>query len=233
MPTEDGTQPAPLSGVLLVFLKIGATGFGGWMCTLGMMETELVQKRGWVSPQSLSDGITLAQVLPGPIAIDTVAYIGYRLHRWPGATLSVVAFVLPSFLMVLALTLLYLQYGSLPQMAGTLKGIGAAVVALVVATAYRMGRNALRDAWSAIILVGAAIAIGVFSVNIVVVIVAAGAAGFLLYRNGPAPGEAGGRGARRETAEGSCPSPGGSQKESAGTPRPGQEAGGSQERPVR
>jgi hypothetical protein len=101
---------------------------------------------------------TRAVVLPVPAPASTKRassnelrmrfLLGYRLHGWPGAILSVIAFILPSFLLVLALTLAYLQYGSLPQVSGVSKGIGAAVVALVLATAYRMGMNAVKDRWS-------------------------------------------------------------------------------------
>jgi chromate transporter len=207
--------------MLTVFFRVGATGFGGAMAMLGVIQVEAVQKRHWVTPQVFADGVTLGQVLPGPIAVDTVAYLGYRLHGWPGAILSVIAFILPSFLLVLALTLAYLQYGSLPQVSGVFKGIGAAVVALVLAAAYRMGTNAVKDLWSALLLVGAAVALAVFQVNIVLIVVVAGLAGFLLYRNAPVPsspgpgrmGPGGGIGQGRPGAGGR---PGGAQPGAAG-----------------
>lgn len=186
-------QSTSLWPLLRVFLKVGATGFGGAMPMLAMIQTEVVQKRRLVTPDEFSDGVTLGQVLPGPIAVDTVVYLGYKLHGWIGAILSFSAFFLPSFLLMLVLTLLYLQYGTLPHVAGVFKGIGAAVVGIILAASFNMGKNAVKDVWSAIILAASAIALAVFQVNIVLIVVVAGLAGFILYRNkpvreGPGPG---------------------------------------------
>lgn len=185
MQHEAAVQRVPLWDLLWVFLKVGATGFGGAMPMLAMIQAEVVQKRHMVTPQEFSDGVTLGQVLPGPIAVDTVVYLGYKLHGWLGAVLSFIAFFLPSFLLMLVLTLLYLQYGTLPHVAGVFKGIGAAVVALIVAASFRMGQNAVKDVWAAVILAASGIALAVFQVNIVLIVVVAGLAGFLLYRNRP------------------------------------------------
>ncbi|MCL5027307.1 MAG: chromate transporter [Chloroflexi bacterium] len=212
MQSEAAIRHVPLWDLLKVFLKVGATGFGGAMAMLAMIQAEVVQKHHWVTPQEFSDGVTLGQVLPGPIAIDTAAYLGYKLHGWAGAILSVIAFVLPSFLLMLVLTLVYLQYGTLPHVAGAFKGIGAAVVALIVAASFRMGQNAIKDAWSAIILAASGIALAVFQVNIVLIIVVAGLAGFILYRNKPL-GQAPGRGGRQvQPGAGAQGSPGQGQR---------------------
>jgi chromate transporter len=185
MRQENITERVPLLGLLWVFLKVGATGFGGAMPMIAMIQGEVVQKHHWVTPQEFSDAVTLGQITPGPVAVDTIVHLGYKLHGWTGAVLSVFVFVLPSFLLMLALTMLYLQYGQLPQVTGAFKGIGAAVVAIILAASYRMGRSAIRDVWSGLIVVAAGVALLVFSVNIVLIIVVAGVIGLWAYRNQP------------------------------------------------
>ncbi len=183
----------------LVFCKVGGTGFGGAMPMLAMIQSEVVAKRHWVNQDLFGEAVLLGQVLPGPVAIDAAAYIGYRLRGWPGAIVGTVAFILPSFLLMLALTVLYLQYGQLPQLAGALKGLGSAVVALVAMAAYRMGKPAVKDKQSLVILLGAMAAL-LLQVNIVLIIALAGLVGIGLYRSQLAalPQDAGqaGKGAR-------------------------------------
>ncbi len=184
----DPVQASPALGTVglfelsRVFFRVGATGFGGAMPMLAMVQSEVVGKRRWVSQEEFGEAAMLGQILPGPVAVDAVVYLGYHLRGWPGAILSFVAFILPSFLLMLGLSALYLSYGQVPQLAGALKGLGAAVVALIAAAAYRMGKPALRDWRSALLLVAAMLALLVFHANVVLVALLAGLAGLLLYR---------------------------------------------------
>ncbi len=188
----DPVQARPTSGsvglpeLARVFFKVGATGFGGAMPMLAMIQNEVVERRRWVSQEEFGEAAMLGQILPGPVAVDAVVYLGYHLRGWPGAIVSFVAFILPSFLLMLGLTALYLSYGQVPQLAGALKGLGAAVVALIAAAAYRMGKPALRDWRSALLLVAAMLALLVFQANVLLVALLAGLAGLLLYRVPPA-----------------------------------------------
>ena len=165
-----------------VFLKVGATGFGGAMPMLAMIQGEVVERRRWVSQEEFGEAAMVGQILPGPVAVDAVVYLGYYLRGWPGAIISFVALILPSFLLMIGLTALYLTYGQVPQLAGALKGLGAAVVALIAAAAYRMGKPALKDWRGAALLVAALLALLVFQANIVLVVLLAGLAGLLLFR---------------------------------------------------
>jgi chromate transporter len=150
-----------------------------------MIRDEVVERRRWVTADDFSAAVLLGQTLPGPLAVDAVIYIGYRLRGWVGAAVAGVALFLPSFLLMLALTVLYLHYGQLPLLAGALKGLSAAVVALIVAAAYRMGKPSLRDPRSLALLVGALLALLIFKANALLIIAIAGIAGMILYR-GPA-----------------------------------------------
>ena len=165
-----------------VFLKVGATGFGGAMPMLAMIHAEMVQKRGWVSQEEYDESVMVGQLLPGPVVVDAATYLGYRMRGWPGAAVAVTTFILPSFLMMLALTLIYLRYGEAPQLAGVFRGLGAAVVALILSAAWRMGKPALKDVRSAALMVGALVALLVFQTNVVLLVLLAGVAGIALFR---------------------------------------------------
>ena len=183
--TTGGEVPSTRTGLwdlARVYLKVGATGFGGAMPILAMVHTELVQKRHWVSQEEFDEAVMVGQILPGPIVVDAATYIGYRLRGWPGAVVSVFTFFLPSFLMMLGLTLFYLQYGSAPQFGGIFRGVGAAVVALILSAAWRMGKPALKDVRSAALMAGALIGLLFFHLNVLLLVALAGAAGIALFR---------------------------------------------------
>ncbi|MGI5835448.1 MAG: chromate transporter [Chloroflexota bacterium] len=165
-----------------VLLKVGSTGFGGAMPMLALLQTEYVQKRRWVSQEEFDEAVVVGQIMPGPIAVDAITHMGYRLRGWPGAIVSWVSFILPSFLLMLALTLLYVQYGGIPQVSGVLKGLGAAVVAVILSAAWRMGKPHLKDIRSAILMAAALLALLLLQVNVVLLVIMAGLAGLALFR---------------------------------------------------
>src|SRR2546422_10116677 len=114
-PTSQ-TVPCTMREFLLYFLRLGALGFGGPIALAGYMQRDLVDQRRWVSRQDYVEGLALAQLAPGPLAAQLAIYLGWVRAGVPGATLVSVAFILPSFLMVLALSALYLRYGGLAWM---------------------------------------------------------------------------------------------------------------------
>lgn len=111
----SGSASVSLAELAAVFVKVGATGFGGAMPMLAMIQEELVERRRWVSPEEFSEEVMVGQILPGPVVVDVTTQVGYRLRGWPGAVVSVISFILPSFVLMLALTILYLRYGEMPQ----------------------------------------------------------------------------------------------------------------------
>jgi chromate transporter len=144
------------------FLRLGTLGFGGPIALVGYMQRDLVEVRGWITPSEYREGLTLAQLAPGPLAAQLAIYIGWlRAGVW-GATLTGVAFVAPSFVMVLAISLLYVRYGGLPWMQGAFYGIGAAVIAIIARSTVKLVGLTLRSSpllW------------GVFAVNTVLVVI--------------------------------------------------------------
>src|SRR5258706_3689878 len=137
------SQPVSMRAFLAYFVRLGAFGFGGPIALAGYMQRDLVEQRGWISKQDYKEGLALAQLAPGPLAAQLAIYLGWVRAGTVGATLVSFAFVLPSFLMVLVLSALYLRYGGLPWMQGAFYGIGAAVIAIVARSAYKLARTTL------------------------------------------------------------------------------------------
>ena len=128
-------------------LKLGSIGFGGPVALVGYMHRDLVERRQWIGEADYREGLTLAQLMPGPLAAQLAMYLGYVHYRRLGATLVGVAFVLPSFLMVVALGWLYVRYGGLDWMQAVFYGVGAAVIGIIALSATRLARKNLgRDA---------------------------------------------------------------------------------------
>ena len=143
--TEPGTSPrASLSQLGGYFLKLGTFGFGGPIALAGYMQRDLVEKRGWVSEEDFRQGLALAQLAPGPLAAQLAIYLGWVRSRIWGATIVAAAFILPSFVMVLALAALYLHFGGLSWMHGAFYGVGAAVIAIIARSAVKLVRMTLR-----------------------------------------------------------------------------------------
>ena len=129
------------------FLKLGAAGFGGPIALVGYMERELVDRRGWVTREEFKEGLAFSQLAPGPLAAQLAMYLGWVSAGVRGATVAAVAFIGPSFLMVLALAVLYLRYGGLPWLQGAFYGIGAAVIAIIARSAVKLARTTIGRDW--------------------------------------------------------------------------------------
>jgi len=131
-------SPPSLTEFTLYFLRLGAIGFGGPIALAGYMRRDLVEDRRWISSEEYKEGLALAQLAPGPLAAQLAIYLGWVRGGVFGATLVGIAFVVPSFLMVLALASMYLRLGGLPWMQGMFYGIGAAVIAIIGRSAYKL-----------------------------------------------------------------------------------------------
>lgn len=120
------------------FLRLGAVGFGGPIALAGHMQQDLVNERGWINKEDYLEGLALAQLAPGPLAAQLAIYLGYVRAGILGATAVGVAFVLPSFLMVLCLSAAYVRFGGLAWMQGLFYGIGAAVIGIITRSALKL-----------------------------------------------------------------------------------------------
>jgi len=127
-----------LAQLVLYMLRLGALGFGGPVALAGYMHRDLVDGRRWITDADYKEGLALAQLMPGPLAAQLAMYLGYVHYRVLGATVVGVAFVLPSFLMVVALGWAYVRYGGLSWMQAVFYGVGAAVIGIIAMSAYKL-----------------------------------------------------------------------------------------------
>jgi len=133
-----------LSQFVFYFLSLGTFGFGGPIALAARMQKDLVEERGWLSQEDYTEGLAFSQLSPGPLAAQLAMYLGWvRYGNW-GATLTGALFVLPSFLMVLGIAGLYLHFGSLSSIQSIFYGVGAAVVAILARSAYKLTRTTLK-----------------------------------------------------------------------------------------
>jgi len=166
--------------VAALFFKLGAISFGGPAAHIALMEQEVVVKRGWLSREHFLDLLAATNLVPGPNATEMAIHIGFVHAGWPGLVAGGVAFIVPAFLISLALAIVYVRFGTLPQGAALFYGINPAVMAIILTATYRLGRTALKDK-VAVMLGIACLAAALLGVNEVVLLLAAGIAGILLY----------------------------------------------------
>src|SRR5690348_93413 len=137
-PETTALQPSSLADIVRYFLGLGTFGFGGPIALAGYMQRDLVERRRWISKRDYLEGLALAQLAPGPLAAQLAIYLGWLRARILGATLVAAAFILPSFVMVLAISAAYVRYGGLPWMQSVFYGIGAAVIAIIGRSAIKL-----------------------------------------------------------------------------------------------
>ena len=152
----------PLGAALRVWLRIGCTSFGGPIAQIDLLHREIVERRGWVDERSFLHALRLCTALPGPEAQQLACYLGWRLHGVRGALAGGGLFILPSLVVIIALAWVYMAFGESGVVAGIVRALGGAVIALVVAAALRMGRKVVRTRWALglAVLAGAAMLLG-------------------------------------------------------------------------
>ncbi len=136
-----------LTGLIKYFIKLGTIGFGGPVALIGYMHRDLVEKRKWITNDDYKEGLALSQLAPGPLAAQLAIYLGYVDFKIIGATLVGFAFILPSFLMVLALGYAYVLYNGLPWMHSMFYGVGAAVIGIIALSSYKLTKKTLGKDW--------------------------------------------------------------------------------------
>src|SRR5882762_4956952 len=169
-----------LGGLFLSFLKIGTVGFGGGLAVIAQIRTLAVLQRRWLTEQEFAPGFALAQTLPGTAAGNVATYVGLKIRGWRGATVAMTGFILPSMLMMIALAILYRHLRYLPDTDRLFHGLNAAVVALIIVTAWRMGRNTLGKPWQWLLAVFACIVVAFFSATVIEVVLTAGLIGIFI-----------------------------------------------------
>src|SRR5258707_7639690 len=127
-----------LKDLVIYFLKLGTWGFGGPVALVGYMHRDLVESKEWLTEEEYKEGLALAQLAPGPLAAQLGIYIGFVHYRLVGATLTGLAFVVPSFIMVVLLGMAYQMYSGLVWMRDVFYGVGAGVIGIIAISAYKL-----------------------------------------------------------------------------------------------
>jgi chromate transporter len=169
-----------LGGLFLSFLKIGLVGFGGGIAVLAQIRALTVFKRRWLSDLDFAEAVALAQSLPGTSAGNSVTYIGLRLRGWRGAIAAMSGFILPSMLMMIALAIIYKHLRAFADTQRFFLGLNGAVVALILVTAWRMGKNILTKRWQWVLAVLAFLAVAILEATVLEVVFAAGLIGIYI-----------------------------------------------------
>lgn len=172
-----------LKYLLVNFLKIGATSFGGFIAMVSVVQDQMVMKNKLIKNEIILDAVSLASVMPGPLAVNVVTYIGYQLRGISGALISMLAVILPSYILVLGLSWSYLEYGTIPVVDKVFLGIIPAVVAIIIVAAIRMARQSINDykQWIICIISGLLlITVGGFFMSLGLIFVG-GLAGYVIY----------------------------------------------------
>src|SRR2546422_6424336 len=174
MHTVPRVCPSPGWEIVQVFLTLGALSPSGPGLT-GVLQTEVQEKRGWLSQARLVEGMALVNMLPGPSGAQLSIFLGYMRAGWWGGLLAGCCFLLPSFVVMLTLTLLYTSYGALPGLRGVFRGLNPVVVGIFAVAVYRLSRAAISDVPQGVLALAGALALGLTPLGIVPLLLLAGA----------------------------------------------------------
>lgn len=175
--------PVQLFPLFLSFCKIGSVAFGGFMALISVVQNEVVERKKFLKAEEVLDGISLATLLPGPIAVNVVAYVGYKLRGWSGAAVTTVGVILPSFMLMVILAAAYFRWGQIPAVSKLFLGFIPAVTAIILHAAWGMARKAIQGPWELFIAAAACtllLGIGGFYITLTVIIFS-GVSGWLIF----------------------------------------------------
>src|SRR6266851_2259754 len=161
--TKNGWSENRLGEIAVAFLRLGFIAFGGAVAHIALMEEEFVRRRGWLSREEFVDGVGAVNLLPGPSSTEMAIYLGHLRGGFPGLLIAGAAFILPSALLMCVMAWAYVQYGSLPQIAGVLWGVKPVVVVLIAQAVWSLGKTVLKSRELAVI---AAIVLGLAAMHV-------------------------------------------------------------------
>jgi chromate transporter len=185
MPIEPVEKAPSLARLFLSFLRLGATAFGG-PAMIAYIRKMVVEQKRWMDDASFRDGVAFCQMVPGATAMQSSAYVGLRVRGVSGAAVSFIGFGLPAFLVMMALSALYMYTKNLPVIISAFNGLQAIIVSIVANAAITFGRTSTKSWKAAAIAIVAGILFG-FGLNPFLVILLAAIAGIVLYIRQPSP----------------------------------------------
>ena len=144
-PPEVAGQASSLGEIARLFLRLGATSFGGPAAHIALMEHEVVRRRGWLSQAEFLDLLGATNLIPGPNSTEMAIHVGWHRARWAGLLVAGTCFIAPAALIVLAFAWAYVRFGHRPEATGLLYGVKPVIIAVVVQALWRLGRHALKS----------------------------------------------------------------------------------------
>jgi chromate transporter len=168
------------------FLRLGATAYGG-PAMMACLRQECVGRHRWLSEQEFKEGMALCQIIPGATMMQMATYVGYRLRGMPGALTAAVAFVLPAFVLMVALSAAYFAFGQMALVKAVFRGLGAIVVAIILNACVSLSRTTL-SGWQGPLLAAVAFAALLLKVNLLMVLFGSALLAFVLWRGDRAAG---------------------------------------------
>src|SRR5688500_8477679 len=153
--SPSGAQRSSLTELASLFVRLGATSFGGPAAHIAMMEDEVVHRRRWLDRDEFLDLVGATNLIPGPNSTELAIHIGRARAGWPGLIVAGTCFILPAMLIVLALAWAYVRFGSLPAMTGVMAAVAPVVVVIIAQALWRLGRTAGKNSWRGVVLVAA------------------------------------------------------------------------------
>jgi chromate transporter len=199
------TEPVSFGQAVRFWFWLGCVSFGGPAGQIAVMHAELVERRRWISERRFLHALNYCMVLPGPEAQQLATYIGWLLHGTKGGIVAGGLFILPSLLLLMGLSALYVAFGTLPLVAAVLDGVKPAVVAIVLAAVIRVGRRAIRNSVMLCFAIGAFLALTVLKAPFPLVLLVAGVLGWIGSRIWPTVFTASGHGGGKRAAEAPAP----------------------------
>src|ERR1051325_4861999 len=175
------SQPVSFTALARLFLWLGSVGFGGPMAHIALIQREVVDRRRWMSSETLLQGFTLAQLLPGPTSTQLAIYSGYRLRRVRGELTAGGAFILPAFALLTLLTWAYFRFGSIPAVQGLFYGMTPVVLAMILLSGYSLSKPIAKDWILRGIVAASALAVAFLSANVILIFAVAAILGVLVY----------------------------------------------------
>ncbi len=170
-----------LKKIFLVFLKMGTFSFGGVYSMLALFERELVEKHQWLTHDEFIEGVAIGQMTPGPPIVNTGICVGYKLKKIKGALTATVGQAFTGTVLAVLLAIFYVKTKDNVLLRSIMKGVGAAVVGLLLSIIYKMAAKTIRDYKSGLLALSAFFALAVFRLNPIGLILASGIAGFIVY----------------------------------------------------
>jgi chromate transporter len=185
MADQEDRRDISLRDLFLVFLKIGTFALGGVYSMLAFFEKELVERKKWITHDEYVESVAIGQMTPGAPVVNTGICIGYRLRKMKGALASIAGQIFTGTVIAVLLAAFYIKTKENPMLRSALKGIGAAVVGLLLSIIFSMSKKGLKNLKTIAFTVAAFISLSMFKINPVILIFSAGVFGFIFFRSKP------------------------------------------------